>query len=441
MASVHEQHEQAHHGPRTLPASLLAPPVITAWRMRLLLAAAAFAILSVLLFAWTPDGRNHLLRAYLHGYMTVFGFCGGGLAFLMVQYVSGGKWGLLLRRPLEAMTRTLPLVVVLFLPIGFLMKYLYQWAAFPTVQAELNARAQHLVTDEQALTAISKIAMLNPVSVWIQSLLIFAIMGTFIWFLNKWSIERDADPAAGTERSYNRWQIRFENLSGPGIFIYVVLLTAASIDWIKSLDVTWYSSIYGLQFLVGQGYSVLALSILTVILLSRFEPLKTLLRTTEQHDIGKLMLAFTMLNIYFTFAEFLIIWSGNVPDEIPWYLNRIHGGWWTICTLDVVCHWLIPFCLLLSRDLKRNKVKMVWLCCFMIFARCVDMFWLIEPNFPNAAGNLHLAGNGSILAYLTVPPAILALWGWYFLGELAKRPLVNTNDPHLEEMLEPEHAH
>ena len=441
MASVHEQHEHAHHGPKTLPASLLAPPIVATWRIRLLMVSALFTVLSFLFFVWTHEGRNHLLRAYLHGYMTCFGLAGGGLVVLMLQYVSGGKWGMILRRPLEAMSRTLPLVALMFLPIGLLMKHLYQWAAFPTVQAELNARAQHLVTDEQALTAISKIAMLNPVSVWIQTAIIFGILITFMFLLNRWSLERDADPAAGTEQSFDRWRTRFENLSGPGIFLYVVLLTVGSIDWIKSLDVTWYSSIYGLQFLVGQGYSVLAFGILILILLSRYEPIKTLLRPTEQHDLGKLAFAFTMLNIYLTFAEFLIIWSGNVPDEIPWYLNRIHGGWWVICALDATCHWLIPFCLLLSRDLKRNKGKMIVLTCFMLFARCLDMFWLIEPNFANAAGNLHLAGNLGIFAYVTVPIAVLSFWGWFFLGELQKRPLVNTNDPHLEEMLEPDHAH
>ena len=151
---------------------------------------------------------------------------------------------------------------------------------------------------------------------------------------------------------------------------------------------------------MGQGYAVLALGILTVILLSRFEPMKTMLRTTEQHDLGKLAFAFVMLNIYLCFAEFLIIWSGNVPDEIPWYLNRIHGGWWYVCSPDFICHWLIPFCLLLSRDLKRNKQKMIWLTCFMIFARCVDMFWLIEPNFADAAGNLHLAATSESLPTL-----------------------------------------
>jgi hypothetical protein len=208
-----------------------------------------------------------------------------------------------------------------------------------------------------------------------------------------------------------------------------------------SLDVTWYSSIWGLQFLVAQGFGVLALGILTVIRLSRVEPMKTLLRITEQHDLGKLAFAFVMLNIYLTFAEFLIIWSGNVPDEIPWYLNRIHGGWWYICTADFCCHWLIPFCLLLSRDLKRSKKRMTALCCFMIFARLLDMFWLIEPNFPDAAGNLHLSGNISLLAYLTVPAAVLCFWAAYYLTQLNARPLVVVNDPHLEEMLEPEHAH
>ena len=276
---------------------------------------------------------------------------------------------------------------------------------------------------------------------WIQAFLIFAITITFMLILSRWSVAQDADPAAGTELSFDKWRTRFENLSGPGILLYVILLTVASIDWIKSLDVTWYSSIYGLQFLVAQGYAVLALGILTVTLLARYEPMRTLLRQSEQHDLGKLAFAFTMLNIYLTFAEFLIIWSGNIPDELPWYLNRIHGGWWTICSLDFICHFVIPFCLLLSADLKRSKRKMIWLTSFMIFARAVDLFWLIEPNFPDAAGNLHIVGNIGILAYITVPVAVVSFWGWHYLGLLQSRPLMVVNDPHLEGILEPEHAH
>ena len=441
QAYAHDGHgDHAHEGPRSLPSTLTAPAAVAAWRTRLLLVAAVAAVIS-LLFAFTHEGRNHLIRAYLMGYMTCFNFAGGALVMLMLQYVTGGKWGLLLRRPLEAMTRTLPLVALLFVPIIVFMKHLYVWARYPNVAASSQALRQGLIDKETQITMESKRTMLNPGSVILQSVILFGVFCLFMYLLNRWSLERDADTARGTEQSYDRWRIKFENLSGIGIFIYVVLMTMGAIDWIKSLDVTWYSSIWGLQFLVAQGYAVLALSILTVILLSRYEPVKTLLRVTEQHDLGKFAFAFVMLNIYLTFAEFLIIWAGNVPDEIPWYLNRIRGGWWTICTLDFVCHWLIPFVILLSRDVKRSKHKMIWVTSFMIFARFVDMFWLIEPNFPDAARHLHLAGNFGILAYITVPVAVVALWAWYYLGQLQSRPLVNVNDPHLEEMLEPEHAH
>jgi hypothetical protein len=430
----------AHHGPRTLPAVLAAPNVVLTWRTRAAIVAIVFGLIS-LVFLFVPGGRTHLLRAYLMGYMTCFNFTGGALAFLMVQYVSGGKWGQILRRPLEAMTRTIWLLIVMVLPVLFLMKHLYQWAAFPNASSTLWAYKNGYMTQEQQLTANAKHTMLNPTSAWIQAALVLGLMALVITILNYWSVQRDSDPTAGTIASFDKWRTRFENLSGPSILFYVVLMTDFVIVFVKSLDVTWYSSVYGLQFLVAQGYAVLALGILTLVLLSRYEPMKTLFRITEQHDLGKLAFAFVMLNIYLTFAEFLIIWSGNVPDEIPWYLHRIHGGWWVICSLDVICHWVIPFCLLLSRDIKRSKHKMIWLCCFMLVARLIDMFWLIEPNFKDAASNLHITGNIGILAYVTVPIAVIAVWMVFYLTELTKRPLINVNDPHTEELLEPEHAH
>jgi hypothetical protein len=447
MEMAHEFHgaelthgHTAHHGPNTLPAELAAPSIVATWRLRAGIVAVVFGLIS-LVFLGTHEGRNHLLRAYLMGYMTCFNMCGGALAFLMVQYVSGGKWGQILRRPLEAMTRTIWVVIVMLLPVLFLMKHLYQWAAFPNKAATLQAYHQGLMTQEQQLTANAKHTMLSPESAWIQAIIVFAFMALVITLLNRWSVQRDNDPLAGTQASFDKWRTRFENLSGPSILVYVVMMTAFVIVFVKSLDVTWYSSVYGLQFLVAQGYGVLALGILTLILLSRYEPMKTMFRTTEQHDLGKLAFAFTMLNIYLTFAEFLIIWSGNVPDEIPWYLHRIHGGWWVICSLDAICHWVIPFCLLLSRDIKRSKSKMIWLGSFMIGARLLDMFWLIEPNFKDAASNLHIHGNIGILAYVTVPIAVLAFWMVFYLTELMRRPLINVNDPHTEELLEPEHAH
>ncbi|MGD0648669.1 MAG: hypothetical protein ABR971_11810 [Acidobacteriaceae bacterium] len=430
----------AHHGPRTLPAVLAAPDVVLTWRTRAAIVAVAFGLIS-LIFLFVPGGREHLLRAYLMGFMTCFNFVGGALAFLMVQYVSGGKWGQILRRPLEAMTRTIWVVIVMLLPVLLLMKHLYQWAAYPNAAATLQAYKNGFMTQEQQLTANSKHTMLNPTGAVVQAVIVLGFMALVITILNRWSVQRDQDPAAGTLASFDKWRTRFENLSGPSILLYVILMTDFVILFVKSLDVTWYSSVYGLQFLVAQGYGVLALSIMTLVLLSRYEPMKTMFRITEQHDLGKLAFAFTMLNIYLTFAEFLIIWSGNVPDEIPWYLHRIHGGWWVICSLDVICHWIIPFCLLLSRDIKRSKHKMIWLCAFMLVARLIDMFWLIEPNFKDAASNLHITGNFGILAYVTVPISVVAVWMWFYLTELKKRPLINVNDPHTEELLEPEHAH
>jgi len=441
MSAAHEQHGHtidhggdASHGARVLPATLGSPELLTAWRTRALIVFAVSVVLSI------PTGRTHMLRAYLLGFMCCFAYAGGGLAMLMLQYVSGGKWGMLLRRPLEAMTRTLPLVAVMVIPVFVFGKHLYQWMKFPTIAAERDAMANGWVTKEQGLTAISKYTMLNPFSAIVQTCLIFGILCLLMHILNRWSMQRDADPARGTLESYDRWRIKFENLSGPCIFLYVVLLTDGALVWIMSLDVTWYSSIWGLQFLVGQGFAVLALSILTVVKMSKVEPMKTLLRTTEQHDLGKFAFAFVMLNIYLSFAEFLIIWSGNVPDEIPWYLARIRGGWWWICSADFICHWLIPFCLLLSRNLKRDKKRLTWLCMFMLFARCLDMFWLIEPNFGDSAGRL-VNENFGIFAYITVPLAVMSLWAAYYFTQLMARPLVNVNDPHLEEILEPEHAH
>ena len=258
MASGNAQHEththqSGHDGPRALPTVLGSPELLAKWRTQALIVFVVAALVSLVFFA-APLGPQHILRAYLLGFMISFSLAGGGLAMLMLQYVSGGKWGMLLRRPLEAMSRTMWLVALLYIPVGIFAKYLYQWARFTTKAAEFDALDKGLVTKEQALTAISKYTMFNPVSATIQTILVFGILLLFISLLNKWSLQRDADPARGTIASYDKWRIRFENLSGPGIFIYVVCLTDAALLWIMSLDVTWYSSIWGLQFLVGQGF-------------------------------------------------------------------------------------------------------------------------------------------------------------------------------------------
>jgi hypothetical protein len=349
----------------------------------------------------------------------------------MVQYVTGGKWGLLLRRPLEAMSRTLPLVFAYWVVVAFSLRKLYLWAAVTDVSA---AHKSGWINEVQAHAIEFKRPMLNPAAfIWV-SLLCFAIWGFYTWRLNALGLRRDTETLAETPA----WIKRLENISGPGIVIYAITMSAAAIYWVMSLDPTWYSSVYGLLFLVGQGYQVLALAIIVVISLSKDEPYKTILRQTEQHDLGKFTFAFVMLNIYLAFSQFLIIWSGNLPEEIPWYLDRVTGGWGVIVTLDFIFYWLIPFTLLLSRDLKRNKKRLVRVCQWMVFAKAFDLFWLIEPNFKDAARNLHFSWG--ILEYAAVPAAMTAIWVAYFCKQLKARPLVQTNDPHLAEILEADHA-
>ena len=430
----------ADHGPRVLPADLNAPPVVAVWKTRALIAASAgFVLSAIIALLGGPLGFDHVLRAYLLGFMLTFGFCGGGLCFLMLQYVTGGKWGLIMRRPMEAMSNTLPVVVVLFIPLMIFAKKLWLWAAFPTHTAVENALHSGLLDEGQAHSLDWKRIMLSPLSVIVEFVVIFGFMALWGGILSKWSLDRDRDPAAGSLASFEYWRIKAENLSGIGILIYTILLTVVAIDLVMSLDITWYSTMYGLIFLVGQGYGVLALGVHTIIRLSRFQPLATALRKTEQYDLGKFMLGFVMLNIYLSFAQFLIIWSANSPEEIPWYLNRIRGGWWVICSLDFIFHWVVPFCLLLSRQFKYDSRKMLALTSWMIFARCFDLFWMIEPNFPDAAANLHLSFG--IFAYITVPVFVIGVWMYFYLTNLASRPVIVLNDPHTAEVLEPEHAH
>ena len=424
---------ESHAVTRQLPADLSAPAFVDGWKSRALMVGVVFSVIAAAL-AFADGSIEHLLRAWVLGLMLTFGFSVGGLALLMVQYCSGGKWGLLLRRPLEAMSRTLPLVFVYWLVVAFEVKRLYLWAQYTTVSATAEALKSGLINEIQAHCLDFKRPMLNPFAfVWV-SCLCFAIWGFYSWRLNTLAMKRDADSPDNTPY----WIKKFENISGPGIVVYSITMTAGAIYWVMSMDPTWYSSVYGLLFLVGQGYQVLALGIIVSISLSKAEPYKTILRQTEQHDLGKLTFAFVMLNIYLAFGQFLIIWSGNLPEEIRWYLDRINGHWGVIIFLDFIFHWLIPFTLLLSRDLKRNKKRLVRVCQWIVFAKAFDLFWLIEPNYKDAARNLHFSWG--ILEYTAVPVAMTAFWVAYFCMQLKTRPLLQTNDPHVAEILEPDHV-
>ena len=346
--------------------------------------------------------------SYLMAYMLVLGLALGSLGLLMLQHLTGGHWGIVIRRPLESATRTLPLLAVLFLPIVFGMKYLYgAWLDPEKVRTEpLSSLQQGYLTAHWFYVR----AIIYFV-VWIGLMLIF----------NRWSREQDVNQ---TDRALRR---RFKMLAGPGIILYVFGVTFAAIDWVMSISPHWASTIYGFLFVAGQLISAMSLMIAVVVLLSRTAPMAGLIQKRHIHDLGKLLLAFVMLFAYFDFSQLLIIWSGNQPEEITFYRSRLYGEWGVVAVIVLVFHFFVPFFLLLSRDLKRNYRLLPKVAIWMIFIRLVDLFWMTRPEFTGRA----------IPSWIdfVVPIALIGLWLAFFAFNLQKLPLLPLGDPKLAEAI------
>lgn len=350
----------------------------------------------------------------------VFGFAVGGLALLMLQYCATGRWSLLLRRPLEAMSRTLPLVFFCWLVLAAETKKIYLWARVADVRAallagQINARQAHCLEFKRVL--------LNPVAFVATGLVCFAVWMFFAWRLSRLAHKADED----LRENAAHWQRKLARMSAAGLVLVVLTVTLASIEWIMSLDVTWASSLFGLLLLMGFAVQALALAVLTVLVLAKYDPYQSVLRSEPQHDMGKMLFAFVLLQAYLAFSQFLIVWSGNLPDEAVWYLDRMCGGWGVVMALDWILGWLVPFVLLLARSGKEKRGRLKLACAAVLLARCVDLFWMIEPGFGDAARVLHFSWG--LLEYATVPLAMSALWTAYFLRQLEARPLLPVNDP------------
>jgi hypothetical protein len=346
--------------------------------------------------------------SYLMGYLLVLGLALGSLGLLMLQHLTGGHWGIVIRRPLESATRTLPLLAVLFLPIVFGMKYLYgAWLDPEKVRAEpLSAMQQGYLTAH---------------GFYIRAFLYFVVWIGLMFIFNRWSREQDVNQA---DRALRR---RFKMLAGPGIILYVFVMTFAAIDWVMSISPHWASTIYGFLFVAGQLISAMSLMIAVVVLLSRTAPMAGLIQKRHIHDLGKLLLAFVMLFAYFDFSQLLIIWSGNQPEEITFYRSRLYGEWGVVAVIVLVFHFFVPFFLLLSRDLKRNYRLLPKVALWMIFIRLVDLFWMTRPEFTSRA----------IPSWIdfVVPIALIGLWLAFFAFNLQKLPLLPLGDPKLAEAI------
>jgi hypothetical protein len=356
-------------------------------------------------------------RQFFHSYLFAFGFWAGisigSLALLMLQHLTGGGWGLVIRRVLEASTRTLPLVLILFLPIVFGAHWIYIWT-------DPHELAQHPVL-------IEKSKYLNLPFFTVRAAIYFAIWLALAFFLNRWSLLQDR-----TAKSKFTKNMRL--LSGPGMVLLVFTVTFASIDWFMSLNPEWSSTIYGFIFVAAWSLSALAFTVAVMAALAKHEPMNQIVGQSHFQDLGKLLLALVMLWSYFAFSQFLIIWSGNLPEEIGWYLPRIHGAWGAIALAVIILHFAFPFLFLLSRSFKRDSGKLVIVAVLILVMRLIDLFWMIAPNF--RGGEFHLSWMD-----LIAPIAMGGLWLGVFARALTARPLIPINDPLYETALEQKHAH
>ncbi len=347
-------------------------------------------------------------RSYLLAFVFWIGLPLGCAAILMLHNMIGGTWGFPLRRPLESGTKTFPLMAVLVLPILFRLPVLYSWADPVKVQADSLLQYKHLYLNVPFFLA--------------RTIFYFFVWILITYLLNKWSRQQDETGEAALTQ-------RIKRLSAPGLLIFELTVTFASVDWVMSLEPHWYSTIYGMIFMVTQVLAAMAVMTVTVIRLSPEESLKGMVTPKLLNDYGNLLLVFTMLWAYLSFSQFLIIWGGNLREEIPWYMSRARGGWAGVGLILIIFHFAVPFLLLLTRFAKRRAKIMSWLAAGLIVMSLVDIFWLLTPAFNHAGPEFHLTDWLAILG-------IGGLWLWRFTSQLQGRPLLPLHDPRLKELLQ-----
>jgi hypothetical protein len=390
-------------------SDLMAPPVAQTIQQRSLIIGVVAAALSILGAFLAPDS---FYSAYLTGFMFWLGLSLGCMAIVMLYHLVGGGWGTVIRRVMEAGMMTLPLMFVLFLPILLNLPKLYFWA-----------RPEELTKDPK----IAEIAhvYLNLNGILLRYIVYFAIWFGMAFLLNRWSTEQDS--LEGGEKS----TLRFRALSSIGLVIYSFTISFAVIDWVMSLQARWISTIYGLIFIAGEVLSAFCFAVVIESMLSKRKPMSEYLTSTEVHDHGKFMLTFVMVWAYFNFSQWLIIWAGNLPEEIPWFVRRLSGGWGGVGLFLVIFHFSVPFALLLSRSFKKTVGKLVWLASWLMIMRIVDIWWHIEPvSHPS----IHLSW-----LHFAILAGMGGLWMAYFFHNLRSRPLLAVYASQTLRFLEPSH--
>jgi len=402
-------------------SELMAPALVDRIQRRAVMVAVVLGVATIIGAVVEPE---QFFRSYLVGYMMWLGATLGGLALLMMQYLTKGNWGFVLRRQLEAASRNVPLMALLFVPLAIAIwnHRLYPWLSSMSPEDAALPKFQQYLT--------------------VRGMLARAVVYFLVWFLlqfqlNRWGSWQDQRDEPDLLRSR-----RYQKLAGPGFILYALTITLAATDWVMSLDPHWYSTMFGLIIIVGQGIIAMSLCLLLNYGLRIYRPVSEMMQPLYWHDLGNLLLAMVMLFAYISFGQFLIIWSGNLPEEIEWYMNRLHGGWGVWASMIVLFHFAVPFFLLLMKWIKRRPERLVWIAALMFVMRYADLFWYTMPNFPAMAG---LAATRGHFHYswldIVAPAALGGIWVAAFCRQLKKRPLYPIYDLLWPEVTKVRHGH
>lgn len=396
---------------RTEPVSPSAPPAVNRLGRLALLVGVVASVLAVVGLA---VDTQQFFRSYLVGWTYWLAVALGSLALLMIQHLSGGAWGVVARRIFESAAKTLPFLAALFVPLWLSVVFHEQLGIEPFYEWAVPS-----LVEEDAILA-HRAPFQNDLWWSIRSALYLAVWSILALLLARYSRRQDEN---GDPDLLSKMRV----VSGPGMVLWFIATTFAAFDWYMALDAHWYSTIYGVWFIGGSGLAALAFTILIALLLARQAPMDTIFRKNHFHDYGKLMLAATMLWAYFSLSQFLIIWSGNVPEFTMWYQKRLVNGWDTMAVALALLQFVLPFVLLLSRDLKRDIKLLAGVAFLILLVRWVDLYWNAAPAFYKQL-TVHWLDPVTLLA-------VGGLWLWLFCRFLAQRPLLPINDPYLEEAL------
>lgn len=351
--------------------------------------------------------RAQFFRSWLPSYLFWFSIVAGALAVLMLQYVTGGEWGLMIRRPLGAAARTMWVMLLLFIPIAIGFRDIYPWAN----------TAWEGFHEIHAL----KGKYLNPQFFFIRVAIYFAFFLIWAWRIRVLSLEFYRNRSPYTELSRRKW-------AASGLVLVVLVMTFLSIDWMMSTEPKWSSTMYGITFTVGCGLSAFAFVTFFLARLAHTDAMSKVLRPTHLRDLGNLMLAFVMFYAYTSFSEYLLIWYANVHEEIPHYLVRQHGMWGVLAGLIIVFHFFLPFFMLLMRPIKDRPQTIAVVTVIIIVMRYIAIYWLVAPSWYGD----HFAYSWMDLSSLI---GIGGIWLWAFIGQLKGQTIIPIHETWVEEAI------